>query len=221
MKANIKFTAASPSYASYIKTLQYDPDVVIMEVPEDASQHLKFLKIIRGNKKIAQKPFILYGPPCDEQRVKNILGAGADIYLSRPLDYKIVIENVVHFVKVSSESKYKIVEKNQLSADDWLQLIDPTISKHEKMQLMRTHIGKLLAFPATVAGVLKVSQNEKSGAGELAGVIRSDPAMAAEILKIANSVHFSRGGQRILDIKDAVVRIGFGQTKTIAMSLSV
>jgi HD-like signal output (HDOD) protein len=218
MKANIKFTAASPSYASYIKTLQYDPDVVIMEVPEDASQHLKFLKIIRGNKKIAQKPFILYGPPCDEQRVKNILVPEL-IFLSRPLDYKIVIENVVHFVKVSSESKYKIVEKNQLSADDWLQLIDPTISKHEKMQLMRTHIGKLLAFPATVAGVLKVSQNEKA-VPESWRCNQIGSAMAAEILKIANSVHFSRVARECLTLKKQWFE-SVWQTKTIAMSLSV
>ena len=45
--------------------------------------------------------------------------------------------------------------------------------------------------------------------------------MSAEILKLANSVYFSRGGRRILDIKDAVVRIGFAQAKNIAMSLSV
>jgi HD-like signal output (HDOD) protein/DNA-binding response OmpR family regulator len=221
LKAGLKIVAASPSYSSYIKTLQYDPDVVIMEIPADASQHLKFLRIIRGNKAIAQKPFILYGPPCDEQGMKNITDMGADIFLPRPLDMKIVIGNIVRLVKSSSDSKYQLEEKNQLPVDEWLQLIDPTVSKCDKMQLMRNHIGKLLAFPATTASILKVSKDEKSGAAELARVIRSDPAMSAEILKIANSVHFSRGGRRILDIKDAVVRIGFGQTKTIAMSLSV
>jgi HD-like signal output (HDOD) protein len=89
------------------------------------------------------------------------------------------------------------------------------------MEIMIRHVGKLMAFPATVASVLKVSQNEKSGAAELAKVIQSDPAMSAEILRIANSVYFSRGGRRILDIKDAVVRIGFSNTKKIAMSISV
>lgn len=221
LKVNIKIISASPSYASYIKTLQYEPDLVIIEIPEEPKAHIQFLRIIRGNKAIEQIPFIAYGPQCDEQCVNSIMEAGADAYMTRPLDIKAMISNISNLVHSASKKKYQVEEKNQLSEDERGKLTDPSVSRSDKMEIMRKHIGNLMAFPATVASILRVSQSEKSGAGELAKVIRSDPAMSAEILKIANSVYFSRGGRRILDIKDAVVRIGFVQTKKIAMSLSV
>lgn len=221
LKVNIKIISAAPSYASYIKTLQYDPDLVIMEIPEDPKAHLQFLRIIRNNKAIDQKPFILYGASADEQNVKSMYEAGADVFIARPLEIRALIDKIRDLVRSKSKRKYNVEEKNQLSEDERIKLTDPTFSRSEKKEIMRRHISKLMAFPATVASILKVSQNEKSGAGELAKVIQSDPAMSAEILKIANSVYFSRGGRRILDIKDAVVRIGFIQTKKIAMSISV
>lgn len=221
LKANIKIISSVPSYASYIKTIQYDPDLVIMEIPEDPKTHLQFLRIIRNNKAIEQKPFILYGPSCDKKSLKSIFDAGADAFMPKPLNIKILIDKISKLVKSESKRKYKVEEKNQLSEDERVKLTDPSISRSEKMEIMGRHISKLMAFPATVASVLKVSQSEKSGASELAKVIQSDPAMSAEILKIANSVFFSRGGRRILDIKDAVVRIGFSNTKKIAMSISV
>ena len=221
LRANIKIIASSPAYASYIKTLQYNPDIIIMEIPDDPRMHLHFLRIIRGNRAIEQKPFIVYGPPFDGQGVQEVLDSGADLFLARPLDFKKLIHHIGALVKSASNRKYALEEINQLSQDERTKLIDPNVGRAEKIALMRRHIGKLFAFPATVASVLRVSQSEKSGAGELAQVIRSDPAMSAEILKIANSVYFSRGGKRILDIKDAVVRIGFVQTKKIAMSISV
>lgn len=67
LKANIKIISSVPSYASYIKTILYDPDLVIMEIPEEPKTHLQFLRIIRSNKAIEQIPFILYGPPHDKK----------------------------------------------------------------------------------------------------------------------------------------------------------
>jgi len=221
LKANIKIISSVPSYASYIKTIQYDPDLVIMEIPEAPRNHLQFLRVIRSNKAIEQKPFILYGPPCDEKSIESILDAGADVFLTKPLNIKELIGKIRELVGSRSKRDYKVAEINQLTEDERLKLSDPEVSRAEKMEIMIRHVGKLMAFPATVASVLKVSQNEKSGAAELAKVIQSDPAMSAEILRIANSVYFSRGGRRILDIKDAVVRIGFSNTKKIAMSISV
>ncbi|NLE00946.1 MAG: HDOD domain-containing protein, partial [Fibrobacter sp.] len=221
LAANIRIISSVPSYASYLKTLQYDPDIVVMELPSDPKNHIQFLKIIRNNKAIEQKPFIIYGEQFSDEIVKSFYDAGANSYLQRPLDLKLLIEKIRDIVKTSLKRTTPSEGVNQLTTDERELLLDKTIPLEEKLLIMRKHIGKLLAFPATVASILKVSQNEKSGAGELAHVIRADPAMSAEILKLANSVYFSRGGRRILDIKDAVVRIGFAQAKNIAMSLSV
>ncbi len=222
LKVNIRAIPAEPSYASYLKTLQYDPDIVIMEVPANPKSHVQFLRLIRNNKGIAQKPFILFGPDFDARIIEAFRATGADSYLKKPLDLKNLFEIIKKLLLEHSASKSGVNDKNQLSKVEVAALYDASISKHKKINIMLNHIGKLLAFPATVASILRVTQNEKSGARELAQIIQSDPSVATEVLKVANSVFFARrSNSRIVDLKEAVVRIGFIQTKNTAMSLSV
>ncbi|MBN1983803.1 MAG: HDOD domain-containing protein [Chitinivibrionales bacterium] len=222
IRANIKVVTSMPSYSSYLKTMQYDPDIVILEIPQNPKSVLQFLKVVKTNKALKQKPFILYGPQFDEENQKPIFDAGASAYMSRPLDLKKLLEEIQKQIKQNYiQVKNAAVDKNQLTQDELQKLKDHSLGIAEKMELMSKHIGKLLAFPATVASILRVSQNDKSGANDLAVIIKSDPSVSTEILKVANSVYFARGGKRIIDIKDAIVRIGFLETKNIAMSLSV
>jgi HD-like signal output (HDOD) protein len=221
-KLKIKIITTDPTYGSYLKSLQYDPDIIILELPQDPTPHLKFLTAIRRNKAIEQKPFILFGPQFNEKVISAITSAGGISYLPLPLDLKKLIDEIRICILKAAAQKHNTVEKNQLSKIEMNRLFDKTVPKQTKIELMRKHIGKLLAFPATVASILKVTQNDRSGAAELAQVLKSDPAVSAEILRIVNSVYYSRGGgKRVLDVKDAVVRIGFVETKNISMSLSV
>jgi len=222
LKINIRVIPAEPSYASYLKTLQYDPDIVIMEVPASPKGHIQFLRLIRNNKGIAQKPFILFGPSFDPKIIEVFRATGADSYLTKPLNVKKLFDEIKTLLLEHSTKKSGIIEKNQLSKVELTALYDTSISKHKKINIMLNHIGHLLAFPATVASILRVTQDEKSGARELAQIIQSDPSVATEVLKVANSVFFARrSNSRIVDLKEAVVRIGFIQTKNTAMSLSV
>jgi HD-like signal output (HDOD) protein len=52
-------------------------------------------------------------------------------------------------------------------------------------------------------------------------VVKSDPAVSTEILRVANTIHFNRSSRRVTSIKDAIVRLGFTQTKNMAASMSV
>jgi HD-like signal output (HDOD) protein/DNA-binding response OmpR family regulator len=193
-----------------------------MEFPNAPKAHLRFLSVIRSNKAIEQKPFILFGPPFEDKIVKIITAAGATVYLPQPLDLKQLFDSIRGLISRHTQTKYKTTGKNQLTKEEYAALYDKSKGKQEKLEIMLCHIDKLLAFPATVASILNVTQNERSGAAELSNVLKSDPAVSAEVLRVANSVYYARGGEkRILDVKDAVVRIGFVETKNIAMSLSV
>jgi HD-like signal output (HDOD) protein len=66
-----------------------------------------------------------------------------------------------------------------------------------------------------------LSSNDTSGAKQLSQVINADPTISAQILKIANSVFFASLNRRINSIHDAIVRIGFNETKRIVISMAV
>ncbi len=221
LKLSINVVTCLPTYASYLKTLQYAPDVVLMEMSANSKMHLNFLKVIRSNKGIAQIPFVLFGPEQDP-RVCEFLGAlGLTTYFKRPFDIKEMIKAAFALIQAKKQKKKAEINKNQVADEELKKLLSKSVSVPAKLDIMAAHIENLLAFPATVAAILKISQDEKSGAYDLAQVIKSDPSVSTEILKVANSVHFGRGGKRLVEIKDAVVRIGFLQTKSVAMSLSV
>jgi HD-like signal output (HDOD) protein/DNA-binding NarL/FixJ family response regulator len=220
-KINAKVVTCNAVYSSYLKALQYDPDLVLVELPDsNQKEYCGFIRIIRSNKALDQKTFLLYGNYCEVDTLAAMKEIGVDVFLKRPLDGKLLIDEVRKVI----ENKAKMsafVDKNQTSDVILQKLLDPKVMGSEKIALMKQHIKKLFAFPTTVANILRISQSEKGSASDLANIIKTDPSVSTEILKVANSVHFSRSGKRILDIKEAIVRLGFQETKSIAMSLSV
>ncbi|MDD5676095.1 MAG: HDOD domain-containing protein [Chitinivibrionales bacterium] len=100
-------------------------------------------------------------------------------------------------------------------------ILNSQVQPAQKIEAMSRHVSTLLAFPFTVAKVLHLTQDPKSGAAQLAQAIEADPVIAAHLLKVSNSVFFASANRRIDTIKDAIVRIGFQETKKIAMGMSV
>jgi len=80
---------------------------------------------------------------------------------------------------------------------------------------------ELPVFARTVSNVSRVAGNPEASASHLARAISSDAAMAAKLLKIANSPVFSAGLDQIRTINRAVVVLGFESVRKLAISLAV
>ena len=86
-----------------------------------------------------------------------------------------------------------------------------------RLQSCRT----LPSVPAVVVQVLDIAGNMDSvGAADMAQVVERDPAMAARILKVANSVRF--GTRRdISTVEHAISMLGLAETMNLALSFSL
>ncbi|WP_420429083.1 HDOD domain-containing protein [Algiphilus sp.] len=80
---------------------------------------------------------------------------------------------------------------------------------------------ELPVFARTVSNVSQVAGNPDASAGHLASAIMNDAAMAAKLLKIANSPVFSAGLEPIRTINRAVVVLGFDSVRKLAISLAI
>ncbi len=78
----------------------------------------------------------------------------------------------------------------------------------------------LPTLPEIVVKVEKLARDENASAKDLANIMNHDPALAARILKVANSVVYG-GRTPITSVTYAVARIGFPEVRNIALSLSV
>ncbi len=216
----VKCLEVQPSYQSYMMVVQFKPDVIILELPRPCSDQLYFAGLLRKQKKTKNLPIIGYGDQVSEMEKRGYVLGGVNCYLQRPLKFSAIVELIERFIKVKNKKLNQVAPLTD-KQKDMEDLLNSTMSIPEKLEIMTRHVSSLVAFPFTVAKVLHLAQDERTGAGHLAQAITADPAITTHILKLSNSVFFSRSSRRINSVKDAIVRIGFTETKKIVMSMSV
>lgn len=219
---SVKTTQSDPSYANYVKVLQYQPDVIVMEIPRMHQEQTHFSTLIRKNKKTKKIPIIGYGDKLDEGQKRYISKSGINNYLERPLKFSLLLGITQKYLKILNKSLATGQgDKTSEKEEDIKLILDTNTLPTKKIELMVKHISGLMAFPFTVAKVLRLAESSKSGARDLSKVIEADPVISTSILKVSNTVFFASMNRRISTIKDAIVRIGFRETKRIVMTMSV
>jgi HD-like signal output (HDOD) protein len=219
----IKVLSCSADYNNYIKILQYLPDIIFIEIPRISHKQLHFADMLKGHKKTKFIPIISYGDKVDDATKKAFLDKGILYYIGRPLKISIILE--VFQKNLKFLNKELVLPLDGPSAPekekDIAMILDRQAPATKKLEVMAAHIVKILAFPFTVAKVLQLADSEKSAAADLAKVIQADPVISAQLLRIANSVLFASMNRRIGSVKDAIIRIGFKETRRLVMSMSV
>ncbi len=78
----------------------------------------------------------------------------------------------------------------------------------------------LPTLPTVVSKMIDMVDNPKTSAGSLAGLISTDQALTARILKLANSAYYGFS-REISTVNMAIVVMGFNSVKEMGLSLSV
>ncbi len=208
------------SRAAYLKCLQYKPNALLVEFSKNYRVEAPWIQVITKNRKISKITVLAYGPTVPAQDVSWLQKLGIKNYQSRPLKFSALWSELSPLFEKNSTSP-PVTKATDLNADDYAFLEDPKKMGGEKLDFMAERVGRLLAFPFTVMKIITIANDESSGAPELAKVISSDSALTTTVLKVSNSVLFASRDRRIRDIKEAIVRIGFNETKNIALGLKV
>jgi HD-like signal output (HDOD) protein len=90
-------------------------------------------------------------------------------------------------------------------------------------ELDRSHQQGELKLPSLPEVALKIRQalaDEDVSIGEIARLIGTDPALAARILKTANSALFYRGSKPITSVHGAVSQLGHRMVRNVALSFA-
>lgn len=98
-----------------------------------------------------------------------------------------------------------------------------TLPHKPTAEQIQAAIGRIESFspaPRILGRALVLMRDDQCDVDTVAGLIRGDPALAGEIIRIANSAYFS-GEQRIQSVEHALQRIGFREAMrllTLAVS---
>lgn len=77
------------------------------------------------------------------------------------------------------------------------------------------------SFPDVAVRVRKVLADENVSAQQVARVVSSEPALAAKLLQISNSVALNPNGQRVIELKSAIARIGLSMVRSASLAFAM
>ena len=83
-----------------------------------------------------------------------------------------------------------------------------------------SRIEDVSTLPQVLKRVMDIISDPEAGARELQEVLNYDPALTSKILKVANSSYYGLQ-EKILNVKRAIVFLGFRTIKNIAIAASV
>jgi HD-like signal output (HDOD) protein len=89
-----------------------------------------------------------------------------------------------------------------------------------RMTSVVNRVGEVCPLPATAQRVLALASGERPTVPELAKVIATDPALAAEVLRIANSSAFGRS-RKVSDLQQAITTIGLANLRHMASAMAM
>ncbi len=81
-----------------------------------------------------------------------------------------------------------------------------------------------LSFPTFLDATLKIRMALNKAditAEELAKVVATEPLLSAKLVRLANSVAMNPSGQQVVDVRTAVIRVGFSSVRTLAIALAM
>jgi putative nucleotidyltransferase with HDIG domain len=95
------------------------------------------------------------------------------------------------------------------------ELVDPA----NLFEMVR-RLQHLPTLPAAIARILELTVDEMTTAVDLAEVVRQDPVLSAELLRLANSAYYGLE-QQVATVDRAVVVLGFNRVRMAALTISV
>lgn len=86
-----------------------------------------------------------------------------------------------------------------------------------RLEALLRQVRDLPALPAAVTRVMQITGDPKAGTADVARALASDQALAAHVLKLANSAFYG-ASRRISTVSEAVVTLGMRTTRNLVMA---
>ena len=94
------------------------------------------------------------------------------------------------------------------------------IDKKVNLEKLLAKIDEVSTLPQVLKKILDVTADENAGASDLQDILKADPAITSKLLKVANSAYYGLQ-QNVVNIKNAIIFLGFKTVKNLAVAASV
>ncbi len=229
--AGYRVIEAPTAYIAGVKANQYVPDLAIADISKDNIRDFLFLTRLESGTRTKNIKVLLsvtaevkHALEKIREEVGSPEGAEGESRIHM-IQYPYKFNDLAFKIKeiFSKDEINEEVDTEELRSKHIIsgKLLGSDLTVAQKLDLISQQVDKQWAFPYTVIRSLQIIGDENSCCSELARCIESDVAAASSILNMSNKLHFAGRYKRIDKVLDAVVRMGFNETKNILAMLTL
>ncbi|MBD3418702.1 MAG: HDOD domain-containing protein [Chitinivibrionales bacterium] len=235
LQCKYRVTQAPSAFIANVKANQFTPDLIIGDITEKNMRDILLINRLRRMERTRKIGMLVIASRALKSRLEQVITAKLkslkdqqDLlldFVEFPFNFSVLLGKIERMVAAPR----LIAPVDTTDAVNWQdaarigeKLLDPTIQTQSKLEQISVIIAqKQWAFPYTVVKALDIIGAEESCCDELARCIKSDLSASATILKVVNTVYYAKRSKRITDLKEAVVRLGFHETRNLLSCLAL
>src|SRR5262249_5630566 len=101
-----------------------------------------------------------------------------------------------------------------------LGLMSTSLGTHRPLSELIDQVVALCPLPASAQRILQLTSDPDVDIKEVGRVLATDPALAAEVMRLANSAAYSRG-VAANDLVQAILKLGIGELRQMAGAMAI
>jgi DNA-binding response OmpR family regulator len=164
---------------------------------------------------------VVYTGVIEPRLAKDLLARGVDDILYKPLDFGVLAAKVSALVERRSPTEANQNEshtgKSPASQHAPQNPEDGPIN-FPQLNAKLAELSTVLPMSKTALDVYHMTRGDDWQVSDVAATIQRDGSLAAEVLRIANSALYDRSGRRLIDLDEAVLRIGQNRIGELALT---
>lgn len=204
--------------------IQNRPNVILVDVVgRGPMEGLDIIEVMRCREHLRKIPIIALLSNASREIVLAVHQTGVKDIISKTADADSLLEKIQHYCPVTKAIPTPVNGARAVNGGNHtvptLEWSDPATTAFKKQ--VRREVSKRLellpSLPLVVMEIMRLVDDNNSSASDFEQHISHDQALAARILRIANSSFFAQS-RTIKSIRDAIVILGFRTLKSLVMA---
>ena len=235
MQCNFRILLANTSYLAMIKTNQFLPDMVIIDITPNNTIDTLLVNRLQKSFRTKNIPLLVVIPKSirhfldealkDAGKTRSDEALPAVSILEYPFNFADLLNQVKTILDRTAQPSLSSVKKD-FDLHSAETVVAPLLFNLQtpvemKLRAIEGVIHRQWAFPFTVIKALDIIGSEASCCTELAKCIETDPAASTALIKVANAVYYAKRGSRVTEVQEAVVRLGYRETSNLLACLAL
>jgi HD-like signal output (HDOD) protein/ActR/RegA family two-component response regulator len=205
---------------------KYDVVIVDWKIVDSRNQPLA-LELVT----LANRPHIIvYTDRAEPKLAQELIGRGADGVLSKPFDYEQLAAKAQRLIEgkratepTAHAAAHGASPQSPAAAPTLTPATAPVVDERMSPEVFKKRladVSHVLPISAAAIDVYEMTKNLDWDLSQIAAAVQRDASLTTEVLRMANSAYFNPPGRPIVDLDEAVMRIGQKRVGELALSIN-